>query len=202
MILKPRIIEALPAGYTFAGMDIVDTANIFSIIRATRKDPEAANRFVRHHFEAAKDGEARYFVIRDDHNRTFGLCGLKHPDARMNMIKSNSHVKAIEIVDLFIAEEERGKGYGEKLLIYTVEQAAIAGYDEVVFNAGPEYTKDRLHLLIRLFGEPTGIIPEYYGNSPDGDTPVWRYGLTDLDKVSVLYLNAGLTSDVINDDTK
>ena len=123
-----------------------------------------------------------YWVLRDKECRVIGMAGLRKPEGEIINCVSSPDKKAVELVNVFLSSESRGKKLGRALIEAVFDIAAQQEYDEVILDSGPRYKETAWGFYNHVVGEPVSVIEGRYGTNPDGttrDAPVWRKVLTD-----------------------
>ena len=118
-------------------------------------------------------GKRRYAVAEDAHGEVVGVMGLAEPDSVMRSFAETD--KPIEIVNAYVARNQRGNGVGRALVGHLEKLAASEGYTEVVVNSGPRYRESGWPFWEKMYGAPS-VAEKYY----DGqwDAMVWRKSLS------------------------
>lgn len=80
-----------------------------------------------------------------------------------------------ELVNVFLANEMRGKGLGAALLQAAYKKALELGYNELVWNSGPRYEHTAWKFYNKIAGEPIEVARHFYGLGRHA--PVWRVSL-------------------------
>jgi len=123
--------------------------------------------------------EFQYFTAVGPNNNVVGVIGMRTPpESKLLTLPFLETNNPVELVNAYVAPDQRGgKGVG-RALVSTLEQTAIAqGYDQVVLSSGPRYKDTGWGFYDRLEGyRRVGIAVGLFG--PGGDAQVWKKDLT------------------------
>lgn len=122
--------------------------------------------------ESLHNAEQVYFVVTDSLGKPLGMCALRPLAPEMLPFILAEGKKTLELTNVYLDIEYRGKGIGKLLLTYCFDQARTNGVDAIVWNSGPRYKHTAWDFYTRLVGAPIAIIDKLYGEG--GDAPVWR----------------------------
>ncbi len=143
----------------------------------TEEIEEIRNRMVGSLETHAESNGYHYFMVRNEMRKAIGFCAIRNPEPQMEPFKSTPTHHSAELVNLFLDDSYRRRGIGYQLVLYTLEQARIRGYDEVIWNSGPRYKSTSWDFYRQFAGEPVGSAYARYGFTPEGipiNAPVWR----------------------------
>jgi len=115
------------------------------------------------------DKDFIYYILKSEGN-IYGYCALCKPEKDMERYVQTSN--PIELVNVFLDPNERGKGYGVKMLNEVFEIAKADGYSEVLWNSGPRYEKTAWDFYDKLVGPREFAENNYYGEG--SHAPIWR----------------------------
>lgn len=119
---------------------------------------------------------ARYIVIESVKDGVIGFAGLKSPIQEMKQFTTSPN--SIELVNLFLDNKQRAKGYGKNLIDSVESHARAKGSDEIVLNSGPRYKDTAWGFYDSLPGyNRVGILKDFYGEGIEA--PVWRKNLVE-----------------------
>ena len=122
-----------------------------------------------------ENDEYLYYVIKNENGKAVGCCGIREPEDKMKPYKSTPDSKSVELVNLFLSKNNRGKGLGYKMMQHLFSKAKELGYKEVIWNSGPRYRNSAWDFYNKLVGKPIAVADSFYGCSIDA--PVWRKNL-------------------------
>lgn len=126
-------------------------------------------KFMRESIEGKNDRS--YLAAETLSGEVVGVIGMKQPSKIMRRFTVTN--KPVELVNTYVAADQRGKGVGKALVQKLEEIATERGYTEIVLNSGPRYKNTAWGFYDRLQGfQRVGIAAKLYGK--DGDAPVWR----------------------------
>jgi len=123
---------------------------------------------------AAKKGTSKYFVAETNEGQIAGMIGLQSPDYAILPLATTP--QPIEMTNFYVDAELRNSGVGTTLFNMAASQALQAGFSEMIWNSGPRYRETAWGYYTHKFGEPIGVLKDYYG--PTYDAPVWHFVLS------------------------
>lgn len=120
----------------------------------------------------AQDGP-KYLVAQTPEGEVVGMMGLQIPGDAMKRFALSPNPG--ELINAYVAENQRGKGTGRALVQALEQTARDQGFTELVVNSGPRYAFSGWPFWNKMFGAPAGVAKGYYEGQYDA--MVWR---TDL----------------------
>jgi ribosomal protein S18 acetylase RimI-like enzyme len=125
---------------------------------------EGSEALHRDRFREAQDGDIRYLVaVRKREVVGFALLVFRRP-ASWSDAADTEHLP--HIIDLQIAESQRGRGYGSALIRGIEQEAARAGYDTLYISVEPA-DNPRAYALYQRLG--------YRQLQPEPYLKVWEF---------------------------
>lgn len=116
-----------------------------------------------------------YLVAESSQDGVIGVIGFRQPEERMLPFITD---RAVELINAYVAEDQRGKGVGTSLIQALEREAVNRGVKQVVFNSGPRYKDTAWAFYDRLQGyERVGEAKNMYGEGRHA--PVWRKDLVE-----------------------
>lgn len=117
--------------------------------------------------------DARY-IVAIEQDKPIGVVGLKPlPEA---MLPYAQTTKPAEAINAYVhADFRNGRGVGKGLFQGIETMARELGYEEILLNSGPRYKDTAWGFYNKRYGEPVGILKDFYGEGRDA--PVWRRSL-------------------------
>ncbi len=125
---------------------------------------------------ASVTGRDRHYLVAEQNQLVLGDVGLATPGKRMREF-CLPNAPTIELMNLYVGPENRGKGVRKALFNEVGDLAASLGYDAMIWNSDPRYKAtawdfyDRLPDVKRI-----GEARHLYGIGVHA--PVWRIVLT------------------------
>jgi L-amino acid N-acyltransferase YncA len=111
------------------------------------------------------------YLIAEEEGKAVGVMGFcKLTDLRMNYAETDNPA---ELVNAYVEAGNRvGRGIGKALLTKLEETARAQGFKEILLNSGPRYEETGWGFCNKVYGEPVGLMADYYGEGRDA--PVWH----------------------------
>ncbi|MEK7095974.1 MAG: GNAT family N-acetyltransferase [Patescibacteria group bacterium] len=126
--------------------------------------------------ETAQGLDDRTYVIAETpEGRIVGVMGLQEPDEVMRSFADTDN--PVEIINAYVAYDQRGMGTGRSLVKHLDELAKQRGYKEIVLNSGPRYMQSGWPFWRKIYGEPAGVAKNFYNGRYDA--MVWRKSLVE-----------------------
>lgn len=88
------------------------------------------------------------------------MMGLQTPGETMKSFAVTDN--PAEIINAYVAYDQRGMGTGRSLVKHLEELASQKGYKEVILNSGPRYMRSGWPFWRRIYGEPAGVAKNFY----------------------------------------
>lgn len=177
-------IKELPAGYEISPLRPEDIEYLEPIFRGFNSDSDEETGDLildqndyDHDMErltTSLHGENGYkaLVIRNGNGQAVGIAGYHAPSTRLMELTQTP--KPIEMVNVVIADSERGKNLGLHLINRLKEQVKSEGYTEMIWISGPRYAR-AWKFYTKNFGRAIAKLERYFVDQWPG--VVWRVEL-------------------------
>lgn len=122
----------------------------------------------------AGENDRYYAIARTSGGLVVGMMGLQTPGEEM--LEFATTERPIELINAYVLASSRGIGIGQALVHHLEDKAKEDGHTELLLNSGPRYQRRGWRFWREMYGEPVGILKDYYG--PRFDARVWRTSLS------------------------
>lgn len=121
--------------------------------------------------ESIEESNGRQYVVAKNlKGEVVGVMGLKsQPDEVMMGFAATEN--PAEIVNAYVALDERGQGTGKLLVKHLEQLARNSGHTEIIVNSGPRYQEFGWPFWRKRYGEPR-VAEKYYDDK--WDAKVWQ----------------------------
>jgi ribosomal protein S18 acetylase RimI-like enzyme len=121
--------------------------------------------------DIAGKGEVSYLVAEEE-GRPIGVIGFrKLIDERLKAFAETDN--PAELVNAYVEASRRaGRGVGKALLAKLEEAAKAKGFKEILLKSGQRYENTGWGFYDKVYGEPVGLMTDYYGEGKDA--PAWQ----------------------------
>ncbi|MBN1916185.1 GNAT family N-acetyltransferase [Candidatus Dojkabacteria bacterium] len=182
--MTPEVIEIGQEKYTFDELQAGDIDNLRPVLETWIREEgkilqdEVAETIDRmtSSVEQQRNSSFHFVVVRDSTAKAVGCAGLRNPEDRM-LKYTTVEEDGIpgELINVFLANEMRGKGLGAKLFEVVCQKGLELGYTELVWNSGPRYEHTAWGFYNKIAGEPMEVAIDFYDLGCHA--PVWRVSL-------------------------
>jgi GNAT superfamily N-acetyltransferase len=118
-------------------------------------------------------GDKYYAIAQTSGGLTVGMMGLERPGPEVAAFATTDN--PIELVNAYVLKSSRDAGVGRALVRHLEDKARADGHTELLLNSGPRYQRSGWPFWRKMYGEPVGSLPDYYGAG--FDAMVWRTSL-------------------------